>query len=265
MTLAQWHDKRKSYVRPIDLMRKGPSSVTVITYIYGDRLYVESNFFQIENAIRETWFHLGMLQTVIVTSVKTPAIEQFENCFSHWIRVDICNSLKAGDLYEYSRDCIKNLHTRFDTPYMLFVHPDGFPLRGGISEFLGCWDYIGAPWCKSSDDWIGRLLLSRKNFVGNGGFSLRSHEICEKASYWYQKGFKAIPNIFMMYEDIFFTRVLTKYVPSYRNKFVIAPPKVAARFAIEQTEPCESLMPLGFHSAKAFEKLSADFPHSLVE
>lgn len=256
MTLSNWHLEKKKSPSNLDKVLAGPPDVTIITYIYGNDTYVEKHFFEIENAIRETWFHVGFLKTVIVTDAITPSVEKFTARFPQFVRVDICADLVAGDLYAYSRDCIKNLHTRFDTPYMLFIHPDGFPLRGGIGEFLGRWDYIGAPWPKDADDWIGRLLLSGKNFVGNGGFSLRSHEMCEAAAYWYKKGFKAIPDIFMMYEDVFFTRVLTKYVPSYRKKFTIAPPDIAARFAVELTTPCKNHPPFGFHSAAAFEKLS---------
>ena len=254
MTLAEWHQLLKTHPRNLLGLKSGCADVTVITYIYGRADYVEQHFYEIENAIRETWFHFGFMKTVVVTNNVTPSIENFLRNFREWVRVDICHALIGGDLYAYSRDCIKNLHKRFSTPYMLFIHPDGFPLRSGIEDFIGKYDYIGAPWPESKDDRIGKLLLNQKNFVGNGGFSLRSHAICEAVAYWYKRGFKLIPNIFLMYEDYFFTRVLTKYIPSYKRKFKIAPPSEAAKFALEQVDSPKDI-PLGFHSASAFMRL----------
>ena len=232
-------------------------NLTLISYIYGTQDYIDSRFYQLENAIMETWFRFGFLKTVIVACCETSALIDFCSRFNDWVNLEICDTLKGGDLYAYSRDCIMNLHKRFSTPYMIFIHPDGFPLRSGLEEFIGKYDYIGAPWRKGKDDWLGRLLLSQRNFVGNGGFSLRSHEICEAAAYWYSRGFKCIPNIFLMYEDYFFTRVLTKYVTSYNTCFKFAPPETAARFAMETIECAPSEIPLGFHSAVAFERLTS--------
>ena len=255
MTLSDWHKWRKDSPRDLSTAKLGCADVTVITYIYGGANYVENNFYQIENAIRETWFHLGFLKTVIVTSDLTPALDDFSQRFKSWVHVDVCNNLVGGDLYAYSRDCIQHLHERFSTTYMLFIHPDGFPLRGGIEEFLDKYDYIGAPWPEGKDDWIGKLLLSQKNFVGNGGFSLRSHAICEAAAHWYKRGFKYIPNIFLMHEDFFFTRVLTKYVAAYRKQVNIAPASKAEHFALEEFNTPPDMLPLGFHSAAAFTRL----------
>ena len=256
MTLAEWHQWRRKSPRDITGVKPGCADITIVTYIYGGADYIDGHFYEIENALRETWHHFGFLKTVVVTNEATPAIQKFRETFGEWVRVDICSSLIGGDLYAYSRDCILHLHERFDTPYMLFIHPDGFPLRSGIEGFVGKYDYIGAPWPKGKDDWIGKLLLSQKVFVGNGGFSLRSHAICEAAAHWYKRGFKLIPDIFLMYEDYFFTRVLTKYVPSYRSRFNIAPPAEAAKFALEQFETVPDVAPLGFHSAQAFQRLS---------
>ena len=256
MTLAEWHQWRRKSPRDLTGVKPGSADITVITYIYGGADYINDHFYEIENAVRETWYHFGFLKTVVVTSEATPTIQKFCVTFGELVRVDICRSLIGGDLYAYSRDCIQHLHERFSTPYMLFIHPDGFPLRNGIEDFVGKYDYIGAPWPAGKDDWLGRLLLSQENFVGNGGFSLRSHSICEAAAYWYKRGFKLIPNIFLMYEDYFFTRVLTKYVSSYRNRFNIAPPAEAAKFALEKFEARPTVAPLGFHSAMAFQRLT---------
>lgn len=256
MTLSDWHKWRKDSPRDLTMTKLGCADVTVITYIYGGANYVDNHFYQIENAIRETWFHLGFLKAIIVTSDLTPTLEDFGLRFKNWVRIDICNNLVGGDLYAYSRDCIQHLHERFTSPYTLFIHPDGFPLRSGIEEFIGKYDYIGAPWPENKDDWIGKIFLSQENFVGNGGFSLRSHAICEAAAYWYNQGFKFIPNIFLMHEDYFFTRVLPKYVASYKNKFRFATVAEAEIFAQEQILSLGEQLPLGFHSAKAFEKIS---------
>lgn len=255
MKLSDWHTHQKSFPRRISDTHIGRRDITVITYIYGTTQYVSAHFYQIENALRETWFHFGLLKTVIVTNVITSEINHFADLFSGWIRLDICNNLIPGDLYHYSRDCIENLHERFSTPYMLFVHPDGFPLRPGIDDFIGTYDYIGAPWTQPDDLW-GRLFLSRHNRVGNGGFSLRTHEICEAASILYKKRWHIIPNIFLLYEDYFFCRFLPKFDPSYRRQFQFAPLETAKKFALEHFDNMPSSTPLGFHSAEAFERLT---------
>jgi len=254
MTLANWHAWRKSAPRTLDFGKCGPKDVTVVTYVYGTPEYVSGHFFQIENAIRETWFWLGMLKTVVVTNIITDEIKTFAEEHGQWVRVDVCNRLVPGDLYKYSRDCIANLHKRFDTPYVLFVHPDGFPLRSGIEEFLGEYDYVGAPWIGKDDIW-GKLLLSQKHFVGNGGFSLRSHEICEAAASLYNRRWKLIPDCFVLYEDYFFCRLLTKFEPSYAKRFSFASSEDACRFALENFDAVPLESPFGFHSAKAFERL----------
>lgn len=255
MTLIDWHNERRINPRMLDSSKVGPQELTVITYIYGEREYIDSHFQQIENAIRETWYHLGFLKTVIVTNHTTSALMRFLSQFSDWIRIDNCSTLKSGDLYNYSRDCIENLPKRFETPYMLFIHPDGFPLRGGIEDYLGKYDYIGAPWIPHNDDWIGKILLSQRNFVGNGGFSLRSKKICEAASRIYKIIGRFVPNIFILYEDYFITRFLYRFFPTYRRQIKIAPIDVAAEFSLESISQTPSKNPLGFHSAKAFELL----------
>ena len=260
MKLSDWHKLRQRNPRNLDLSRQGPSKLTIVTYIYGTKKYVESHFYEVENAIRETWFHLGMLPTVIVTNEPTAIpIGSLRSGFLKWIRIDICKDLKAGDLYNYSRDCIANLYKRFSTPYVLFIHPDGFPLRSGIEGFLGKYDYIGSPWPTNCDDRIGKLLLSQKNFVGNGGFSLRSRKICVESSRIYKRIGRFIPNIFILYEDYFITRFLFKFFPRYRNRISIAPTNVAQTFAVETTPSKPSHMPLGFHSASAFERITSTF------
>jgi len=257
MTLNEWHQSRKTHPRHLDCSHIGCSDLTVITYIYGAPDYVESHFYQIENALRETWFQLGMLKSVLVTNHITPSIEAFRATFRDWLRIEICTSLKPGDLYEYSRDCIANLHKRFDTPYVLFVHPDGFPLRSGIEEFIGKYDYIGAPWTDNDDIW-GRLLLSQSHRVGNGGFSLRSHAICEEASHLYKRFWKIIPNCFLLYEDYFFCRFLTKFNHKYKQRFSFPTTDEATSFALENFHKSPLRLPLGFHSATAFEQLYAE-------
>lgn len=69
---------------------------------------------------------------------------------------------------DYSRFCIMDLHTHFDTSHVLIIHADGWVVNplAWTDDFLQ-YDYIGAPW------WYTDEMN-----VGNGGFSLRSKKLC---------------------------------------------------------------------------------------
>ena len=157
-----------------------------------------------------------------------------------------------------SVDCISRLHKRFSTPEVLIIQDDGFPLRPGLEEFLGKSDYIGAPW-RGDDDWITRRLLKTSNLVGNGGFSLRSHAICEEASRLWNAGWRHIPSCYLRQEDFFYARLLPKWSRSYQRKIHFAPMEAAVRFSVEWSSIPDS-MPFGFHSAAAFRRVKEKFP-----
>lgn len=65
------------------------------------------------------------------------------------------------------------LHEYFDTPYMLHIETDGFPLRPNLwnPKWLE-YDYIGAPWPING-------VYNTQYRVGNGGCSLQSRKFRE--------------------------------------------------------------------------------------
>jgi len=153
---------------------------------------------------------------------------------------------------------IRTLPERFETPYMLNIHPDGFPLRSGLDDFVGKWDYIGGPWEIGHDDWITHVLLNRNDGAGNGGFALRTRKICEVGAAAYRRFWKLIPDCYLLYEDIFFTRFLPRWQPGYAKRITLAPRQEAARFAYCENEAVQrqyGKLPFGFHSWKSLSFL----------
>ena len=79
-----------------------------------------------------------------------------------------------GDLEEFSRFSVEELHKYIDTDFCLSVQWDGAVINPHLwrDEFLD-YDYIGAPWGTGSER--GRW----PNRIGNGGFSLRSQKFLQ--------------------------------------------------------------------------------------
>ena len=240
----------------------GRSDVTAIAYAFGDTEKMVRYGNDIELALRETYRHCGILKTTLVVNRMTEGLEDFAAECGSFLRVDVDEMLKPGDIVGFSRNMIRTLPERFDTPYMLNIHPDGFPLRSGLDDFVGKWDYIGGPWCLDNDDWITKVLLNRNDGAGNGGFALRTRKICEMGAAAYRRFWKLIPDCYLLYEDVFFTRFLPRWQPGYARKLLLAPQAEAAKFSF-----CENLqaqqrygkLPFGFHSWKSFVVLKDAF------
>jgi hypothetical protein len=155
-----------------------------------------------------------------------------------------------------SHDCIHNLHRRFETPYVLIIQNDGFPLRPGLEAFVGPFDFIGAPW--GTPTWYTGLLFPPPAYtVGNGGFSLRSRRICELAAHAARHGLRWVPESWFTTEDVFYCRVLPRFSPYCAKSLRYAPPVVAGRFSLEANEAFlpPDRRPIGFHGAHAFRRL----------
>lgn len=237
---------------------KGRDDVTVVAYVFGPSEKMPTYVDSIELALRETYRWCGLLKTTLVVNQMTEGLERLKSEFGGVFRVDVDSSLKPGDIVGFSRNMIKTLPERFDTPYILNIHPDGFPLRRGLDEFVGRWDYIGAPWHIDDDDFITRILLSRNNGAGNGGFALRSRKICEIGAAAYRRFWKIIPDCYLLYEDIFFTRFLTRWHPGYSRRISLATRVDSMRFSVcEEVDVADGLqgMPFGFHSWRSFSQI----------
>ena len=78
-----------------------------------------------------------------------------------------------NSVQDYNRFVLNELHKHINTSHCLIVQLDGFPMSidAWTDEFLK-YDYIGAPWINSP--WC-----PESEWVGNGGFSLRSKKLLD--------------------------------------------------------------------------------------
>lgn len=254
-----WLGSRLEEDRRIGLPKEnGRADTTVVAYVFGSLPAMDGYIEAIELSLRETYRWCGLLRTTLVVNQMTERLDGLLSELGNILRVDVDTSLRPGDIVDFSRNMIRTLPNRFDTPYVLTVHPDGFPLRCGLDEFVGKWDYIGGPWNINSDDYITRVLLSRNDGAGNGGFSLRTHKICEIAASAYNRLWKMIPDCYLLYEDIFYTRFLPRWQMGYSKDISLANRSDAMRFSIsEKIMPTDEVkqMPFGFHSWKALKSI----------
>ena len=154
-----------------------------------------------------------------------------------------------------SVDCNSKLWQRFSTPYVLIVQDDGFPLRGGLEQFIGKYDFVGSPFRRRS--LLGRIASATlRHCPANGGFSLRTKKICTYAAKLWRQHYADHPFEPEQVEDIFYTDTLPKRFLSYRLLTRMADPVTASDFCYDGCLP-ENIVdnPFGFHSARAFNTL----------
>ena len=174
----------------------------------------------------------GMLKFIDFADVKIFASSEGE----HVTRVAPIDSISR-----YNEFIIKELHEHIQTPFMMIVQVDGYPInfKAWTPEFLE-YDYIGAPW-------IWAPLQHRTSIcptggcVGNGGFSIRSKKLmemvaCEFDYQYYNNNFKdherhqrrkndGLP------EDQYICREINKELKEKGIKF--APCELAKYFSVE--------------------------------
>ncbi len=245
----------------------GPPSVpgvTALAYFFWDDDRIHSRFFTIECAFLATRKWCGALPCILVVNRTTPRIVAF--CEANQIAIQIDPTLTGG-VPRMNIDCVETLHSRFQTDQVLLIQSDGFPLREGLSEFAGRYDYLGPPWGPPS--WYTRLVFPHSRFsVGNGGFSLRSKRICEMSSHYYRKVFRLLPYGYWLADDVYYAKTMPRFVPACRKTLKYAPPDVAGRFAFESNRsynPPEGTLPFGFHSAIGFRELLKDFGPQIAD
>ena len=154
-----------------------------------------------------------------------------------------------------------NLPKRFDTNYLLSFQNHAFPIRAGLNDFLGKYDYIGAPWVFGKDDWITRFLLRHRHDVGNGAFSIKSRQLCDMTAWYYQRKYKYLPHCYLVIDDYFIAKTLPSFEKRYRETIRIAPPDVAANFSLEDNVALHEAIqarPFGFHGPAAFARLQRE-------
>lgn len=125
----------------------------------------------------------------------------------------------------YSEFCVNLLHEYINTDFALIIQTDGFITHPELwlNDFLN-YDYIGAAWpdfILHGSNWLEPNIKSAiPNYVGNGGFSLRSKKILKLASQCQKKLIGPEDVYFCLNNYDFFTRHGIKYAPkSLADKF----------------------------------------------
>lgn len=154
----------------------------------------------------------GLMKAVLVTNRITSRMKAFADRYQIELQVepalDSADGVKALCL-----DSVAKMHTRFKTDYVLTLQTDGFPINSGLEEFVGPYDYIGAPF-PGHIYWYDFYPYPRYA-VGNGGFSLRSHAICEASSVAYKKISRWVPySQFIFGDDVFYCKTMPFFSPS---------------------------------------------------
>lgn len=258
-SLADWQLARLEsvHLRRVEYGR-GRADVTVLAYHFWGDAGNDAAFARVECAVRETWLRCGMMKTVLVVNRETPRIAAFASAFPA-VEVQVEPSLVPGRIYTMSADCNGRLAARFDTPYVLVVQNDGFPLRPGLDAFVGPWDFVGAPYVRNV--WWKNAVAGALNLhVMNGGFSLRSHEICERAAFHWKRGYCALPDCNAVSEDLFYTKTLILRERAYRRSARLPTHCDALAFSWDALDtapiPRPAALPFGFHGEGAFRELA---------
>jgi len=257
MNFTDWRVSHHNELRNLSFSPSSTKHLTILAYFFWNDERLERDFWTIEFSFRQTFSLLGRLPAVLVTNRETDDMRRLSSELGVEIQVE--PSLTRG-LPSMSLDCISRLHERFATDQVLIIQNDGFPLRDNISDFLGKYDYIGAPWpghCTNYD-----LFPYPKFGVGNGGFSLRSKALCKYVSDCYHRYFRYIPYNWFFTEDVFFCKTLPLLNPGILRKFHYASIAEAIPFSYEFDVPGHPIteMPFGFHSPKGFNALAKRFP-----
>ena len=244
--LVQWKKANIESLRMMNFRSSSVRNVTAIAYHYRRTPEeLDESFWITEFAFLQTFRTQGVLPSVLVANQRTPLIVKF--CDKYSVELQLANNLVPGkDIRSLCIDLVANLHSRFNTPYVLTIQDDGFPLRPGLEEFVGKWDYVGAPWVRHNTYYD---LYPRKYCVGNGGFSLRSKHLCEVASCIYKKWFSHLPYWwYVTGDDTFYCKTLRFWFRNAVRGMKWPTLKEAATFSIEHDdELLPSEPPLGFH------------------
>ncbi len=250
LELEKWQESSLEALRGISFARSCVQDVTVIAYYFRPDNEYNRFFWRTEFAFLKTFQTQGLMPAVLIVNKRNVEVEHF--CDKHSISIQVAENLVPGNSRTLAIDLVRNLHERFDTPYVLTIQDDGFPMRPGLEEFVGKWDYIGAPWVRHVT-WYD--LYPSRYQVGNGGFSLRSKRLCETASGIYRKWFKRLPYWwYMVGDDTFYCKTLRFWFRNAVKDMKWPMLDEAAKFSIEGNyDFMPSQPPLGFHK-KGFDK-----------
>ena len=154
---------------------------------------------------------------------------------------------KISSLEEYSKFIVLDLPEKVDTEFAMIIQGDGYPInKDAWTDLYLKYDYIGAPWVRHLFyDIPGYPRVNENNMVGNGGFSIRSKKMLDKA----KKITQAIgANKIGSYEDCYLARSIKGLLEQASIKF--APVGLALGFSFENLTYSGQF---GFHGKKTIE------------
>jgi len=244
--LVNWKKANIESLRAMNFRTSDIKDVTAIAYHYRrSPEELDESFWITEFAFLQTFKTQGVMPSVLVVNQPTKSTTAF--CDKYSIELQVAKNLVPGkDIRSLCLDLVENLHSRFKTPYVLTIQDDGFPLRPGLEEFVGKWDYVGAPWVHHATYYD---LYPKKYRIGNGGFSLRSKRLCEIASQVYKKHFARFPYWwYLLGDDTFYCKTLRFWFRNAVKDLRWPTPEEAALFAVENADDLiPTKQPFGFH------------------
>ncbi len=250
ITLDEWQKAVLPWLRTIEFSPTKLNGVTLLAYFFWNDDRIETKFYTIECAFLSAFRSWGAgIPATLVTNRETTTMRDF--CGRHGIQLQVDPTLKGG-VPGMNLDCIRNLHRRFDTKYVVILQSDGIPVKAGLESFLDKWDFVGAPWIGHGNwkDWF----VYPRFAVGNGGFCIRSKRICEAASKAYEPFWSHLPYSLLVGDDIFYCKTMPFLSRKWRKAFQYPSREVALRFAVEHIPKDLELTvpPIGFHSEAGF-------------
>ena len=257
ITLDEWQKAILPWLRKCEFTPSKLGNVTLLSYFFWNDDRIETKFYTVECAFLCAFRSWGAgMPATIVTNRETNAMRDFGK--RHGIQLQVDPALKGG-VPGMNIDCIRNLHKRFDTDYVVILQSDGMPVKAGIEQFVGQWDYVGAPWTGHGNwkDWF----VYPRFAVGNGGFCIRSKRICEAASRAYEPFWSHLPYSLLVGDDIFYCKTMPFLSRKWRKTFQYPSREEALRFALEHIPQGLELTdpPLGFHSEAGFRNYVRHF------
>lgn len=247
--LQSWQRARLPLLRKMTPPPLRIPDVTIGAYHFWDPQQADAQFASLECSIRETWRLFGFLPVVVVT-IPEPcaALLRFSETYAQWVEIQTSTRLHPGSVPSMSQACNAEMARIFSTQSLLIVQNDGFPIRSGLEAYLS-WDYVGAPFLRPTR--MNRLLgLWPKFSNGNGGFSLRTKKICERANRLWPL-FSPLPAACRMArEDVYYSLLVRLFGGGNLHYAPLEACRTFAWDALYPDPPNEC--PLGIHGAEAF-------------
>lgn len=252
MTLEAWRKKRFPCLKERDFVTSTHNDVTIVIYHFWPANETDDRFKETEFSILQTWLWCGKLPVKIITNKRIQRMSMFAQERGE---VDIIesNRLIPGSLLSMSLDMVGYLSGYFQTKYVLIIQNDGFPLRKGLDQFLNNFTYWGAPFVKESrKQKVIEMFISCS--VGNGGFSLRHHDVCVEANRLWLKWEWLLKDTRWMAEDAYYCIMARILGSKYRHLISFPSRKEAFTFGYDRLTgvPVPNELPFSVHGEGSF-------------